>query len=104
LQNKQGRPSYGVDMKIVDGEGRELPRDGKAFGNPHVKGAWILSEYFNEPGGGALRDGWFPIGDVVILDPGGYIQITDRSKAAIKAADCVLPLVDREGASCASAV
>ena len=82
---KQGRPIYGVDMKIVDDDGRELPRDGKAFGDLLVRGPWIVSGYFRGEGGEVLREGgWFPTGDVATLDADGYMQITDRSKDVIK--------------------
>jgi acyl-CoA synthetase (AMP-forming)/AMP-acid ligase II len=84
IECKQGRAIYGVQMKIVDGEGRELPRDGKAFGDLLVRGPWILKEYFKDEGGDPLRDGWFPTGDVATIDPEGYMQITDRSKDVIK--------------------
>jgi fatty-acyl-CoA synthase len=85
LSLKQGRPVFGVDMKIVDGEGKELPRDGKAFGDLLVKGPWIVREYFRGEGGNPLRPGgWFPTGDVGTIDPDGYLQITDRSKDVIK--------------------
>jgi len=84
LQAKQGRPVFGVDLKIVDGKGEELPRDGKAVGDLHAKGPWVLSEYFNEQGGGPLHEGWFPTGDVASMDADGYVQITDRSKDMIK--------------------
>jgi len=84
VQSKQGRVIYGVEMKIVDGEGRELPRDGKAFGDLMVRGPWVLREYFKGEGGSPLRDGWFPTGDVATIDADGYMQITDRSKDVIK--------------------
>ncbi|HZZ93681.1 MAG TPA: 3-(methylthio)propionyl-CoA ligase [Usitatibacter sp.] len=84
LSLKQGRPLYGVQMKIVDGEGRELPRDGAAFGDLLVRGPWIVRRYFRDEGGDPLRDGWFPTGDVGTIDPDGYLQITDRSKDVIK--------------------
>jgi len=84
LALKQGRPLYGVKMKIVDGEGRELPRDGVAFGDLLVQGPWIVKQYFKGEGGDPLRDGWFPTGDVGTIDPDGYLQITDRSKDVIK--------------------
>ncbi|MBI2754785.1 MAG: fatty-acid--CoA ligase [Betaproteobacteria bacterium] len=84
LQAKQGRAIFGVDMKIVDEEGKDLPWDGKAFGNLMVRGPWIATGYMKGEGGDPLRDGWFPTGDVVTIDPDGYIQITDRSKDVIK--------------------
>jgi fatty-acyl-CoA synthase len=80
----QGRAIFGVQMKIVDGEGHELPRDGKAFGDLLVKGPWVTRGYFKGEGGDPLRDGWFPTGDVATIDPDGYMQITDRSKDVIK--------------------
>ncbi len=80
---KQGRTIFGVDLKIVDAEGRELPWDGKAFGDLMVRGPWIARGYFKETQT-ALKDGWFPTGDVATIDPDGYIQITDRSKDVIK--------------------
>src|SRR4051812_617447 len=84
LAVKQGRPPYGVQMKIVDGDGRELPRDGVAFGDLLVRGPYIVREYFRGEGGDPLRDGWFPTGDVGTIDADGYLQITDRSKDVIK--------------------
>ncbi len=84
IECKQGRAIYGVEMKIVDGEGKELPRDGKAFGDLLVRGPWVLREYFKGEGGSPLRGGWFPTGDVATIDPDGYMQITDRSKDVIK--------------------
>lgn len=81
---KQGRGIYGVDMKIVDEAGKELPWDGKASGDLLVKGPWIISEYFKGEGGAPLINGWFPTGDVATIDPDGYMQITDRSKDVIK--------------------
>jgi fatty-acyl-CoA synthase len=82
---KQGRPLYGVEMKVVDGSGKELPRDGKSAGNVLVRGPWILRRYFKDAGGDPLTpDGWLQTGDVGTIDPDGYLQITDRSKDVIK--------------------
>jgi fatty-acyl-CoA synthase len=84
IRVKQGRALYGVEMKIVDGEGMSLPHDGKAFGDLLVRGPWITRGYFKDEGGEVLQDGWFPTGDVATIDPDGYMQITDRSKDVIK--------------------
>jgi fatty-acyl-CoA synthase len=84
VKNKQGRAICGVDFKIVDGEGKDLPWDGKAFGDLLVRGPWIARGYFKGEGGDPLRQGWFPTGDVCTIDPEGYIQVTDRSKDVIK--------------------
>jgi len=84
VKSKQGRALYGVELKIVDSAGKELPWDGKAFGDLLVRGPWIAKSYFKGEGGDPLRDGWFPTGDVATIDADGYIQITDRSKDVIK--------------------
>ncbi len=93
---KQGRGIYGVDMKIVDGEGAELPWDGKAYGDLLVKGPWVISEYFKGEGGSPLVDGWFPTGDVATIDPDGFMQITDRSKDVIKSGGEWISSIDVE--------
>ncbi len=99
---KQGRPPFGVDMKIVDDSGNELPRDGKAFGDLLVRGPWITSGYFKGEGGEVLRDGnWFPTGDVATLDADGYMQITDRSKDVIKSGGEWISSIDLENAAMA---
>ncbi|MFZ5578438.1 MAG: 3-(methylthio)propionyl-CoA ligase [Pseudomonadota bacterium] len=84
LQVKQGRPIFGVDVRVVDGNGADLPWDGKSAGNLLVRGPWIASDYFRSEAPSPLQDGWFPTGDVVTIDADGYIQITDRTKDVIK--------------------
>jgi len=96
VQAKQGRGIFGVEMKIVDEEGRELPWDGKRFGNLMVRGPWIASGYFKGEGGEILREGWFPTGDVATIDPDGYMQITDRSKDVIKSGGEWISSIDLE--------
>ncbi|MEW6689729.1 MAG: 3-(methylthio)propionyl-CoA ligase [Pseudomonadota bacterium] len=101
LQNKVGRVVFGVDTRIVGEDGKELPRDGKAFGDLQVRGPWIISGYFKGEGGDPLKkdeagEGWFPTGDVVTIDPDGYIQITDRSKDVIKSGGEWISSIDLE--------
>lgn len=82
---KQGRVLSGIDMKIVDGDGNELPWDGKEFGDLKVRGPWVCSAYYGDPPGSACdADGWFATGDVATIDPDGFMEITDRSKDVIK--------------------
>jgi len=102
IRLKQGRPPFGVDMKIVDDSGKELPRDGKAFGDLLVRGPWITSGYFKGEGGEVLREGgWFATGDVATLDEDGYMQITDRSKDVIKSGGEWISSIDLENAAMA---
>ncbi|OYV30972.1 MAG: long-chain fatty acid--CoA ligase, partial [Thiomonas sp. 20-64-9] len=84
IQVKQGRPIFGVDLRVVDGNGADLPWDGKSTGNLLVRGPWIASDYYRSEAPSPLQDGWFPTGDVVTIDADGYIQITDRTKDVIK--------------------
>ncbi len=93
---KQGRGIYGVDIKIVDPDGRELPWDGKGFGDLLVKGPWIIANYFNADAPSPLVDGWFPTGDVATIDADGYMQITDRSKDVIKSGGEWISSIDVE--------
>jgi 3-(methylthio)propionyl---CoA ligase len=93
---KQGRGIYGVDMKIVGEDGKELPWDGKAYGDLLVKGPWVISDYYKSEGGSPLVDGWFPTGDVATIDPDGYMQITDRSKDVIKSGGEWISSIDVE--------
>ncbi len=82
---KQGRVLSGIDMKIVDGDNKELPWDGVAFGDLKVRGPWVASAYYgDEPGSALDEDGWFATGDVATIDPDGFMEITDRSKDVIK--------------------
>ncbi len=97
---KQGRALYGLDMKIVDGSGDELPWDGHTCGDLLVKGPWVIREYFRGEGDTQtvqpLVDGWFPTGDVATIDADGYMQITDRSKDLIKSGGEWISSIDLE--------
>lgn len=85
IKETVGHPPFGVEMKIIDDEGKELPWDSKTFGKLVVRGPCISKEYFKGEGGSILDgDGFFDTGDVVTIDPYGYVRITDRSKDVIK--------------------
>jgi fatty-acyl-CoA synthase len=100
VQAKQGRAMFGVEMKITDDEGRELPRDGKAFGHLLVRGPWVTRGYFKGEGGAILdEEGFFDTGDVATIDPDGYMQITDRSKDVIKSGGEWISSIEIENAA-----
>jgi fatty-acyl-CoA synthase len=83
IRAKQGRPVFGIELKIIDDAGNPLPRDGKAFGDLLIRGPWVVERYYGETKSARI-DGWFPTGDVATIDADGYMQITDRSKDVIK--------------------
>ncbi len=84
LKEKQGRTPFLVEMRIVDDDHHELPRDGKAFGHLLVRGPAVASAYFRIDGGILDADGWFDTGDIATIDALGFMQITDRDKDVIK--------------------
>lgn len=84
LKEKQGRTPFLVEMKIVDADHRDLPRDGKAFGHLLVRGPAIASAYFRHDAEILDADGWFDTGDIATIDALGFMQITDRDKDVIK--------------------
>jgi fatty-acyl-CoA synthase len=100
VQRKQGRPVYGVELKITDDDGKRLPHDGVAFGHLMVRGPWITSGYFRGEGGEILdAEGFFDTGDVATIDADGYMQITDRSKDVIKSGGEWISSIDLENAA-----
>src|SRR3984893_4993723 len=101
---KQGRPPFGVQLKIVDDDGRAQPHDGKSMGELLVRGPWIVSGYFKDAEASGIavdNDGWFHTGDVATIDPDGYMQITDRRKDVIKSGGEWISSIDLETAAVA---
>ena len=103
IQAKQGRVVYGVDMKIVDDDDKELPWDGEAFGALKVRGPFVCQDYFKQEGSNDAHDdeGWFDTGDVATIDALGYMQITDRTKDVIKSGGEWISSIDLENTALA---
>src|SRR5215472_14083462 len=100
----QGRPLYGVEMKLMNAKGKIQPHDGQARGELYVRGPWIVSVYYNDAA--ASRDaidaaGWFRTGDVATIDPDGYLQLVDRSKDVIKSGGEWISSIEIENAAIA---
>ncbi len=85
IRAKQGTAVPGVEIRAMDVNRQPVPWDGKTLGELQVRGPWIVSGYYNdERSAEAFMDGWFRTGDVVVIDPEGYVQIVDRSKDLVK--------------------
>jgi fatty-acyl-CoA synthase len=99
LLARHGVPIAGVDIRIVDAEGKELPWDRTTMGELQTRGPWITSGYYNDPRSDqAFVDGWFRTGDVATIDPEGYMQIMDRTKDLVKSGGEWISSVDLENA------
>lgn len=84
-RTKSGRTVPGIQVRIVDDQGNELPQDGSTVGNLELKGPWVSKSYYDRPDDNCLSsDGWLKTGDVGSIDPHGFVQITDRTKDVIK--------------------
>ena len=99
LQLKQGRPCYGVEMKIVDDANQALIHDGKAFGHLMVRGPWITNGYYLNDDRSSFVDGWFDTGDVATIDPDNYLSLVDRAKDVIKSGGEWISSIDLENAA-----
>lgn len=86
LRLTQGRPPFGVELRIVDAENNNAPlaHDGQTQGNLQIRGPWIVDQYFNQAQSTTTIDGWFDTGDIATLDADGYMTICDRAKDLIK--------------------
>ncbi len=99
IQLKQGKPIYGVELKVVDDAGVELPKDGESQGHLMVRGPWILQKYFKAEKDAVDKDGWFDTGDISVLDTDGYMIIKDRAKDVIKSGGEWISSIDLENAA-----
>jgi len=99
IQLKQGKPIYGVELKVVDDTGAELPKDGESQGHLMVRGPWILQKYFKAEKDAVDQDGWFDTGDISVLDQDGYMIIKDRAKDVIKSGGEWISSIDLENAA-----
>ena len=96
IQSKQGWAPFGVEMKIVDDENKELHWDGKRFGSLKVRGFAVVENYFKDDSQLLDEHGFFDTGDVATIDPNGFMQITDRSKDVIKSGGEWISSIDIE--------
>jgi fatty-acyl-CoA synthase len=95
---RTGRIIAGVEIRICDDDGHELPWDGAAQGEIEIRGPWITGAYFRDPTEEKFHDGWLRTGDVGSIEPNGFIQISDRAKDVIKSGGEWISSVDLENA------
>lgn len=96
LQAKQGRPIYGIEIRIVDDSGKVLEHDGKVFGRLQVRGPWVAKSYYKHDDNSDWEGGWFDTGDVANIDENGYMAIVDRAKDVIKSGGEWISSIDVE--------
>lgn len=99
LQQRQGKTFYGVEMIITDDAGKELPKDGEAFGRLLVRGPTVVERYFKSNESALDKNGWFDTGDVAKIHPEGAMEIVDRSKDVIKSGGEWISSIDLENAA-----
>ena len=97
ISEGQGRPPYGVELRLVDEDGARLPEDGETQGDLQIRGFWIVDTYFKAEKSALTDDGWFDTGDVATIDPDGFMIIRDRSKDIIKSGGEWISTVELEG-------
>lgn len=96
---KQGRPPFGVELRVIDEDGKIAPRDGKTSGTLEIRGPWIIKRYYRADEDAVADDGWFDTGDVAVLHPDGTMQITDRAKDVIKSGGEWISSIELENAA-----
>lgn len=86
LRKSQGRPPYGVKIRLMDTEQKDKPvaEDGESQGRLQIRGHWVIDDYFTENKDAITADGWFDTGDIATIDGDSYMNIRDRSKDLIK--------------------
>jgi fatty-acyl-CoA synthase len=96
IWTRQGRLQFGIELKIVDDDGKDLPWDGEASGALLVRGPWTVQRYYQKDADAADKDGWFDTGDIATLDEYGFMRITDRKKDVIKSGGEWISSIDLE--------
>src|SRR5262249_28823782 len=98
IKQRAGIVSPGLEIRIIDDEGLEVPRDGMTMGRLLIRGPWVASSYFKDPSPEKFVDGWLDTGDIATIDEDGYLAITDRSKDLVESGGEWVASVDLENA------
>jgi acyl-CoA synthetase (AMP-forming)/AMP-acid ligase II len=98
VRAKQGRPAFGIEVRVMAPDGSEVPRDGATPGEITVRGHWVRSAYFGDDSA-PNSEAWFATGDIATQDSDGYLRITDRAKDVIKSGGEWISSIDLENAA-----
>ncbi len=101
IWTRQGRLQFGIELRVVDEDGADVPRDGESSGALLVRGPWTIQRYFRAPQDAADPEGWFNTGDIATLDEFGFMRITDRQKDVIKSGGEWISSIDLENVAVA---
>jgi acyl-CoA synthetase (AMP-forming)/AMP-acid ligase II len=82
--SRPGRSMFGVELRVVDDEGKVLPRDGASSGHLQTRGAAVVRRYFKKDEDCVDADNWFDTGDIAVIHPDNTLRLTDRAKDVIK--------------------
>ncbi|HEX4215360.1 MAG TPA: long-chain-fatty-acid--CoA ligase [Candidatus Dormibacteraeota bacterium] len=87
------------ELRVVDGEGHEVPEDAQTLGEIVVRGNAVMHGYYRDPEATerAMGDGWFHSGDAAVVHPGGYVEVRDRLKDVIISGGENISSVEVEG-------
>jgi fatty-acyl-CoA synthase len=87
------------ELRVVDEEGNEVPRDGLTLGEIVVRGNAVMKGYYNDPEATerVIKDGWFHTGDAAVVHESGYAEIRDRLKDVIISGGENISSVEVEG-------
>lgn len=96
IWTRQGRLQFGIELRVVDEAGKDVPRDGESSGALLVRGPWTIQRYFRAPADAVNDEGWFDTGDIATLDQFGFMRITDRKKDVIKSGGEWISSIDLE--------
>jgi 3-(methylthio)propionyl---CoA ligase len=96
IWTRQGRLQFGVELKVVDEDGKDLPWDGQSSGALLARGPWTIRRYYRMEKDAAQSDGWFDTGDIATIDQYGFMRITDRKKDVIKSGGEWISSIDIE--------
>jgi len=97
--SRPGRSMFGVELRIVDDDGKVLPRDGESSGHLQTRGAAVVRRYFKKDEDCVDAENWFDTGDIAVIHPDNTLRLTDRAKDVIKSGGEWISSIELENAA-----